>query len=139
MNKKNILGVHAILITPDKKIILQQKTQDYKPNPGKISMFGGKIEPKEKVIAALIRELDEELEIKINSSILHELGTYYKNQKQDGVSYGVKIFFVENIKVKQLKLKEGEKMIVKKISELIKNKNLTRITKLALLDLNKRL
>ncbi|PLX21277.1 hypothetical protein C0584_03060 [Candidatus Parcubacteria bacterium] len=137
MNKKNIKGVHAILLTPDKKVILQEKTLDYKPNPGRISMFGGGAELNEMPLDVLRRELVEELDLELGDDDFEELGIYYKNNELDEADYGVKIYVAKNIVPEDLKLSEGERIIVDIPEIIIQNEKLTRITKLALEDLLK--
>jgi 8-oxo-dGTP diphosphatase len=65
--------VGCIILTQDLKILLQLRTVD-KSFPGAVSTFGGKIESGEEPMAALIRELDEELGAKVNEAEVVFLG-----------------------------------------------------------------
>lgn len=51
----------AIVLTKDRKILLQLRADDSRSFPGCISTFGGRIEDGETPIQSLIRELREEL------------------------------------------------------------------------------
>ena len=133
--EENIKGVHVLLITPENEIILQQKTLDYKPNPGMISMFGGGVESGESPLDVLKRELFEELQLELNRYEVKTLGTYYKTRELDGVEYGVQVYIVKNVGSKNLPLHEGERIIVEKPENLLLNQKVTRITNLAIRDL----
>jgi 8-oxo-dGTP pyrophosphatase MutT (NUDIX family) len=57
----------VILVREDKKVLLQLRANNHqKDNPNMWGTFGGKIEPGETPIKAAIREIFEELEIKLN-------------------------------------------------------------------------
>jgi len=132
------IGAHALLLTSDSKVILQQRTNDPDiTNPGKISMFGGTLKSKDKVLDGLRRELQEELEIDTENYEVEKLGTYLKTKEIDGVDYIIHVYLIETVDLKTIKVHEGEGYILDKPAKLVKNNKLTRITKLALVDLIK--
>jgi 8-oxo-dGTP pyrophosphatase MutT (NUDIX family) len=71
---------------PEGKVILQQR--DNNPgivNPGLISMFGGTLKLEDSPELGLKRELEEELELKIENYQVETLGVFYKTKALDGV------------------------------------------------------
>lgn len=67
--------VGCIVLTQDKKIMLQQRGDDWLTYPGFLCEFGGLIEEDETPIQALIREMDEELGAKVKEQDVIELAT----------------------------------------------------------------
>lgn len=141
-------GVHALLITPTKEVLLVTKGKGYlydTHNAGKVAMFGGGVETGEAMLDALHRELLEELELDIHDKKIVELGVYEKTQEKDGVDVHVHVFIVYDIDRNGLVLHEGdeedlknkdsnEQIICEKPEALLQRDDLTRITRLALLD-----
>ena len=68
--------VGCIVLTQNKKILLQQRGDDWHSHPGVISTFGGRIESHEHPKNALIRELKEELGAQVQESDIVSLGAY---------------------------------------------------------------
>lgn len=64
----------CIILTKNKKILLQKRGDDFYTYPGYLSTFGGKIEDNEQPIDAIIRELKEELEVNVYKDELIFLG-----------------------------------------------------------------
>lgn len=129
------IGAHALLITKDNRILLQQRTSDkYITNPGKISMFGGTIKKRESTLTGLKREIAEELNLKIKDDKIKKLGIYIKTKKLDGVDYTIHVFLVNDVKMEKLRLNEGLGFLTGSTKDLLRNKKLTRITRLALED-----
>lgn len=64
----------CIVLTKDRKILLQMRGDDRSSFPGCISTFGGGIEANERPIQTLIRELHEELGAKVNESEIVSFG-----------------------------------------------------------------
>lgn len=127
------IGVHVLLVTPEGKVILQQRDNNPKiVNAGLISMFGGTLKTADSIKEGLKRELLEELELNIDSYSVKELGVFYKTKEVDGVDWEVNVFTIENVSPKNLKLHEGKGLICDYPRELLKNNKLTRITRLAL-------
>lgn len=127
------IGVHALLITPEGKIILQQR--DANPgivNPGLISIFGGTIKAKDNLEQGLRRELMEELELNIDKLSVTKLGTFLKTKELDGLDWVINVFIVKNVELENLKLHEGKGFVCDYPEELLKLDKLTRITRLVL-------
>jgi 8-oxo-dGTP diphosphatase len=51
----------AVVLTRDSKILLQQRPANWGASAGRLTAFGGHIDPGETAIEALVRELNEEL------------------------------------------------------------------------------
>lgn len=66
--------VGCLVLTKDGKILLQQRPAHFVAYPEYICEFGGKIEPGENPIDALIRELKEELGANVNQEDVFSLG-----------------------------------------------------------------
>lgn len=129
------IGSHALLITPEEKIILQQRdTNPNIVNPGKITMFGGTIKASDSPETGLKRELFEELEFNTDNHDTKKLNTFLKTKEIDGVDYTIHVFVVRNVNPHRLKLHEGSGLICDAPENLINNPNITRITKLAIQD-----
>lgn len=64
----------CVILTHDHKILLQQRPLNWKKSPGCLTTFGGGIEAGETPMAALIRELKEELGADVVASDIHDLG-----------------------------------------------------------------
>lgn len=127
------IGAHALLVTKDGKIILQQR--DNTPgivNPGLISMFGGTVKSIDSLEQGLRRELLEELELKIDNYIIEKLGTFCKTKKLDGVDWIINVFVVKNVDPESLEIHEGKGFVCDYPDELLKSDKLTRITRLVL-------
>lgn len=127
------IGSHALLITKDNKVILQQR--DNNPeivNPGMISMFGGSLHTGESKIEGLLRELSEELNQDFKSYDIQFLATFYKTKPVDGVDYTVHVYTINNVDVDKLQLNEGKGLVVDSAPNLLASKKLTRMTELAL-------
>lgn len=66
--------VCAVILTKDRRILLQMRSKDRNSFPGSLTTFGGGIEPGEKPIQALTRELHEELGARVNESEVISFG-----------------------------------------------------------------
>ena len=127
------IGAHALLVTSDEKIILQQR--DINPNianSGLISMFGGTIKAADSLLEGLKRELKEELELNADHYSIEKLGTFNKTKELDGVNWEVNVFTIKTVNLTDLKLHEGSGFVCAFPEELLKKDKLTRITRLAL-------
>lgn len=129
------VGAHAIIISKNGNVLLQQKTSDpsYKYS-GKIGVFGGALDEGEDLTVGLRRELLEELELDINDYKLKKLGVYEKTKEVDGIDFSIHTWIVFDVDESMLKLHEGESIVSEKAEIIINNPNLTRITRLALQD-----
>jgi len=64
----------SVVLTKDRKILLQMRSDDRKSFPGCLSTFGGGLDDGEKPIQALIRELYEELGAKVDEADVVSFG-----------------------------------------------------------------
>ena len=105
----------AILKNNGGKILFQLRDENGR-NPNKWGIFGGGIKKGEKPIDALIREIEEELEIKISKTDIS------KEYKIPLVNYHI---FEINLKdmQKKFKLNEGKDMRFMTIKEFLNKKN----------------
>lgn len=96
--------VGALLVDTNGKLIVQQR--DDKPgitNPGMVSLFGGTSHEGESPIETLRRELQEELELEINSNNLLLQTVKHEN----GTNVACSIYIVTGVDAEKLKLHEG--------------------------------
>lgn len=129
-------GTYALILTKTNNILLQRRNLNSNiENPGKIAMFGGAIEDGEKLLDGLKRELFEELELNIEEYQIKKLNTYQKTQELDGINHSVNVWLIYDVERDDLVLHEGHKIISSKPKDIVNNKKLSRITKLAIKDL----
>ncbi len=96
--------VGALLVDTNGKLIAQQR--DDKPgitNPGMVSLFGGTSHEGESPIETLRRELQEELELEVNSSNLLLQTVKHEN----GTNVACSIYIITGVDAEKLKLHEG--------------------------------
>ena len=96
--------VGALLVDTNGKLIAQQR--DDKPgitNPGMVSLFGGTSHEGESPIETLRRELEEELELEVNSNNLLLQTIKHEN----GTNVACSIYIVTGVDTEKLKLHEG--------------------------------
>lgn len=79
----------CIILSQDKKIILQKRGDDFYTYPGYLCAFGGKVEPNETPLETIIRELKEELDVDIPASELVFISAYTEEiSKHNDLVYG---------------------------------------------------
>ena len=96
--------VGALLVDTNGKLIAQQR--DDKPgitNPGMVSLFGGTSHEGEPPIETLRRELQEELELEVNSNNLLLRTIKHEN----GTNVACSIYIITGVDAEKLKLHEG--------------------------------
>ena len=96
--------VGALLVDTNGKLIAQQR--DDKPgvtNPGMVSLFGGTSHEGESPIETLRRELEEELELEVNSNNLLLQTIKHEN----GTNVACSIYIVTGVDAEKLELHEG--------------------------------
>ena len=96
--------VGALLVDTNGKLIAQQR--DDKPgitNPGTVSLFGGTSHEGESPIETLRRELQEELELEVNSNNLLLRTIKHEN----GTNVACSIYIITGVDAEKLKLHEG--------------------------------
>ncbi|MEY4731217.1 MAG: hypothetical protein RL681_163 [Candidatus Parcubacteria bacterium] len=102
------------------------------------------MEAGEEPLAALKRELREELGLDISANEVSALNTYQKTEEQDGGDASIHVFMVKGIDSAALKIQKesadvatkdaNERIIEGTADELLTRPDLTRITRLALED-----
>lgn len=113
---------HAILKTPEGKFLMQSR--GYNPgitNPGGISLFGGGQEGSETPLECLLRELDEELELKVGPDEVSLLWIT-EGVSPDKVTPAKRyIYLIKNIVQDTLILHEGDAIIPLTFEEIQTN------------------
>ena len=120
--------VGALLVDTNGKLIAQQR--DDKPgitNPGMVSLFGGTSHEGEPPTETLRRELQEELELEVNSSNLLLQTVKYEN----GTNVACSIYIVTGVDAEKLKLHEGAGFATGTPEELL-SRPVTGVTKQAI-------
>lgn len=74
--RRHDVAVAAALVTPDKRLLLVQRSDACKFGPYMWQLPGGKVEPEEKPVDALIREIREELSITLDPEALKQLQVF---------------------------------------------------------------
>ena len=120
--------VGALLVDTNGKLIAQQR--DDKPgitNPGMVSLFGGTSHEGESPIETLRRELQEELELEVNSNNLLLQTVKHEN----GTNVACSIYIVTGVDAEKLKLHEGAGFATGTPEELL-NRSVTAVTQQAI-------
>ncbi|MFH0873957.1 MAG: NUDIX domain-containing protein [Candidatus Komeilibacteria bacterium] len=122
VNQPQYAGV--LLVTNDGQLMLQQRdTAAEAENPGTISFFGGAVEPNEQPIEAALREIEEELNLKLQPNDLTFFRQYRKTLEQHGKEVDCYIYLAKNIDPTKASLNEGEKIIyIRSLAETTKLK-----------------
>ncbi len=119
----------GILIEKNGKILFQLR--DNNPNilnPNKWGIFGGGIKNNEMPIDAIIRELKEELGIKVKKEQLRLL-VVFPGFKKSNYIFKLRL----NLDIRKLKLEEGASLGYFSILEMLKKKNVVSSLRLLLL------
>ena len=121
--------IGAIIERKDKKILFQLR--DNKPNiphPNQWSIFGGGINKREDPKDAAVRELKEELNLKLNKSNLNLLARMNSFSKTNYI-YWIKM----KKESKDLKLKEGISMKYMSLKKILLKRNVVSSLRLFLI------
>ena len=120
--------VGALLVDTNGKLIAQQR--DDKPgitNPGMVSLFGGTSHEGEPPTETLRRELQEELELEVNSSNL----LLQTVKCENGTNVACSIYIVTGVDAEKLKLHEGAGFAVGTPEDLL-SRSVTGVTQQAI-------
>ncbi len=120
--------VGALLVDTNGKLIAQQRYD--KPgitNPGMVSLFGGTSHEGESPIETLRRELQEELELEVNSNNLLLQTVKHEN----GTNVACSIYIVTGVDAGKLKLHEGASFATGTPEEML-NRPVTTVTQQAI-------
>ena len=106
-----ILSVHIYIYNDDLDFIIQKRALNKKELPGIWCMTGGAVDVNEDSLDAAIREVDEELSIKLDPTNIRFLGRCLNN------NYIVDLYSAKTDRsIKDIKLKEDEVIDVKLLS-----------------------
>jgi len=122
----NITGIGVLLQTPTGSFLFQERDKNIKRNPGKIAPFGGGIEVGETPIECAIRELDEELDLKIVDQDLQKIGDFESHFTPG--SY-IQMFLVKNVQPENISLHEGKSIKNLTVDEALQHSEVTDFTK----------
>lgn len=81
-------GVHVIIYTPEKQIVMQKRSISLKCHPGEIEIsVGGGVDAGEKPEDAILREIKEEIGITVEKDELRFIGiTKYNHRSKNQIS-----------------------------------------------------
>lgn len=126
----------SILVeTTDGFIALQHR--DNKPNivaPNKLSAWGGRIEEGETPEEGALRELEEEIGIKVSKENLLKIGVYQCNKEEHLFDCELHTYLVKGVDRNSLNLMEGQGIYYLDVRGKLDHPNLTPHTKLLLDD-----
>ena len=109
----NVAGAVAVIVSHKDEILFTRRNQE--PKKGKLDLAGGFVDPKESAEETCVRELFEEMKIKVNISELKYLGSLPNVYHYKNIAYNtLDLFFRYEVSEKfDVKLEESE------ISEVI--------------------
>ena len=81
----NVAGAVAVVLTHGDEIFLTRRNQD--PKKGKLDLAGGFVDPKESAETTCIRELEEELQVKLDVSRLKYEASFPNVYHYKGIDY----------------------------------------------------
>jgi len=124
--KKNIVGIGVLLKTPAGTFLFQKRDRNLKRNPGRIAPFGGGMDLNEDPVECAIRELSEELELKVQKEDLIEAGVFESHYTKHTF---IQIYLLKNIVSDNLTLHEGESIVELSLEDALQNELVTDFTK----------
>ena len=89
----NVAGAVAVLINCGDEILFTKRNQD--PKKGKLDLAGGFVDPKESAEETCVRELFEEMKIKVDISKLRYLGSLPNTYEYKNIPYNTLDLFYE--------------------------------------------
>ena len=109
----NVAGAVAVLITHGEEILFTKRNQE--PKKGKLDLAGGFVDPKESAEETCVRELFEEMKIKVDISKLKYLASLPNTYEYKNILYNTLDLFYE-YKVEE---KFEVKLEISEISETV--------------------
>lgn len=109
----NIAGAVAVIIKHQDEILFTKRNQD--PKKGKLDLAGGFVDPKESAEETCVRELFEEMKIKVDLSQLKYLASLPNTYEYKNILYNTIDLFYEY----ELSEKVGFELELSEISETI--------------------
>lgn len=85
---KQVQAVTAVIVRPDKQILIYLRDGGNGAAiryPNMWSFFGGTVEGEETLVACLLREMKEELELELNPRMCEEVFKYFHDSGEDHV------------------------------------------------------
>ena len=89
----NVAGAVAVVITHQDEILFTRRNQE--PKKGKLDLAGGFVDPKESAEETCVRELQEEMQIEIDSTNLKYLASLPNVYEYKNISYNTLDLFYE--------------------------------------------
>ena len=89
----NVAGAVAVLIKYKEEILFTRRNQE--PKKGKLDLAGGFVDPKESAEGTCVRELFEEMQIKVNPSKLKYLASLPNTYEYKNILYNTLDLFYE--------------------------------------------
>ena len=122
MTKRYVLGF--VMDEKKEKIVLVHNNRpDFQA--GKLNGLGGKIEEGETPEEAMKREILEESGLVIDDNNLNHIGVIEDNKKDDEDNFKVDVFHATSSNITKAKKLTDEDVIVFRISDALKQENLT--------------
>ena len=116
----NVAGAVAVVITHQDEILFTRRNQE--PKKGKLDLAGGFVDPKESAEETCVRELQEEMQIEIDSTKLKYLASLPNVYEYKNISYNtLDLFYKYEVEEKflvELELSEISETIWIKKTEL---------------------
>ena len=89
----NVAGAVAVVIKHENEILFTRRNQE--PKKGKLDLAGGFVDPKESAEETCVRELFEEMKIKVDLSNLKYLGSLPNTYEYKNILYNTLDLFYE--------------------------------------------
>jgi len=124
--EKLVTGIGVLLRTDHGTFLFQERDKNIKRNPGVITPFGGGINKSETPIECAIRELNEELELRVNIKDLKEIGIF---QSHFSPGTYIQIYLVEGVDLSDVTLHEGKNVKEMSTEETLRHPQVTNFTK----------
>ncbi|HJP96079.1 MAG TPA: NUDIX domain-containing protein [Candidatus Saccharimonadales bacterium] len=122
----------AVLLDKNSKVILQVRDQKSGiVNPGKTTLFGGGQEPDESPIHCIIRELQEELNLRITPQDAQLLG-FIDKREADGTITRCTLFKAVGVDANTLHVKEGRGMAIQTADDFLASSVISEVTRLSI-------
>jgi 8-oxo-dGTP pyrophosphatase MutT (NUDIX family) len=121
-----IIGIGVLLLSTSGTYLFQERDYNTTKNPGQIALFGGGLEEGEDVTKCAIRELEEELGLRLNAQELRD-SNCFESHNQPGKC--IQIFIASNINKASLELQEGNSIVELSLEEALIHSTVTEFTK----------
>jgi 8-oxo-dGTP diphosphatase len=121
----------CVILSADKKIVLQRKPENWQKNPGGLNLFGGHVDEGETIEQALVREIQEELGLVLNDKNSIKIGAV--TEGETGHLEIVHIYFYHDKDGEITGCYEGDKVEFENFDEAFSQDKLMPYAKWALL------